>query len=308
MNIEVLVAAFGGGVFGALISGTASFVFTGILALIGIAISLSGGGDLMLTQVAFGPFFGPQVAFVGGVAAAAYLGKKRCGALETAGLSIDAQVVYAGDYKELDVDQDYLGKLVDGTDTMTPLFKCKDSMVLIVGGLFGVLGYMVNYAFSEILALRMDTIALTVVVMAIVARLIFGKSGLTGLYPKDESRFGPIKETLGFNSIWAFFLSIVTAYAVIELQVNNLGWAISAVTLMFLWTGLPFPVSHHITMVTGYAALQFNNIWIAAVFGLLAMISGEYVQRMFNNHVDSHIDMPAVVIAFLSVIILGVLG
>jgi len=89
---------------------------------------------------------------------------------------------------------------------------------------------------------------------------------------------------------------------------NNIGFAISAFSLIFIYFGLSFPVSHHIAMVVGYAALQFGNIWMVMLFGLLAAILGGYTQRAVNTHGDAHIDMPATMIALFSFIILGIFG
>ena len=61
-----LLAAFGGGLFAAAIGTLPSFVFTGVLVLVGTAVAASGGGTEMLTHVAFGPVFGPHIAFGGG--------------------------------------------------------------------------------------------------------------------------------------------------------------------------------------------------------------------------------------------------
>ncbi|SHJ16278.1 hypothetical protein [Propionispora hippei] len=292
-----LVAAFGGGVFGALIGGTTAFIFTGILALTGIVIAVSGGGNVILTQVAFGPFFGPHIAFVGGVAAAAYVGRKNAVEKQAAA----EKVVSAGTLPD-----------VNGADTTIPLFKIKDPVMLLVGGVFGILGYLLNDFYSLTFNLpavaRIDTIALTVATFGVICRLVFGRSGLTGAFPENERRFNFTGTVLMFNAIWGFALSAVVAYAVILLNISSFGFAISAVSLIFLYFGLEFPVSHHVSMVAGYAALAFGNVWIAAVFGILAVITGEYVQRFVNTHVDTHLDMPAIIIASWSFVILGVIS
>ncbi|SEP41279.1 hypothetical protein [Propionispora vibrioides] len=292
-----LVAAFGGGVFGALIGGTTAFIFTGILALTGIVIAVSGGGNIILTQVAFGPFFGPHIAFVGGVAAAAYVGRKNAVEKQAA----EEKVVSAGTLPD-----------VNGADTTIPLFKIKDPVMLLVGGVFGILGYLLNDFYSLTFNLptlaRIDTIALTVATFGVICRLVFGRSGLTGAFPENERRFNFTGTVLMFNAIWGFALSAVVAYAVILLNISSFGFAISAVSLIFLYFGLEFPVSHHVSMVAGYAALAFGNVWIAAVFGILAVITGEYVQRFVNTHVDTHLDMPAIIIASWSFVILGVIS
>jgi hypothetical protein len=61
-------------------------------------------------------------------------------------------------------------------------------------------------------------------------------------------------------------------------------------------------------MVAGYAAITFGNIYMAALFGVLAVIMGDFFVRTTNTNVKSHLDMPAVVIAILGFIILTFFG
>lgn len=271
MTIILILAAFGGGVFGSLIGGTIAFIFTGILALLGFAILLTTGDSMILDKIAFGPFFGPQVAFVGAVAAAAYAGRKN---------------------------------KMAGSDVMSPLFVTKDAGSLVVGGIFGVVGYVMNY-FLSTKGFGIDTIALTVVILGIVTRLLIGGSSLISQYVGNEKWTNGLKTELPFNVIWALGLSLIVGFAVIETGLANIGWAISAVSLIFLFTTVKaFPVSHHVTMVAGYAAIAFNSIYMAALFGVIAVLLGEFFQRTTNTKVKSHLDMPAVVIASCSLVIL----
>lgn len=291
-----LLAAFGGGVFGTLIGGTTAFVFTGILALTGIAVSLAGGGDIILNEVAFGPFFGPHIAFVGGVAAAAYAGRKQKMQEGIANPS-EVNVVMSGD-KEETIESEELS----GADTTIPLFKTNDPVVLLVGGVFGMIGYLTNELIVQS-SILIDTVAFTVILLGIAVRFVFGKTSLFGKYPSTEKRFDFTPKGILFNGIWGFGLSAVVGYAAILLEINNIGFAISAISLIFVYFGLLFPVSHHISMVAGYAALAFGNVLLAAIIGLFATIAGDYIQRFVNTHVDTHVDMPAAVISLFSFVI-----
>ena len=76
MSILSLIAAFGGGTFGAALGALPAFIMTGFVALAGAGIALAGGPDALVGNLAFGSFFGPHIAFAGGVAAAAYAGRK----------------------------------------------------------------------------------------------------------------------------------------------------------------------------------------------------------------------------------------
>src|SRR6056297_1516381 len=73
------IAAFAGGAFGAAIGALPAFAFTGFLVVVGetyaLAARAAGGTPAVAVtaDVAFGPVFGPHVAFGGGAAAVAYL-------------------------------------------------------------------------------------------------------------------------------------------------------------------------------------------------------------------------------------------
>lgn len=74
MGFDVLwlVAAFGGGVFGASVGALPAFILCGFAAIVGPAVALATGNAAFTVDIAFGPMLGPHTAFAGGVAAAAY--------------------------------------------------------------------------------------------------------------------------------------------------------------------------------------------------------------------------------------------
>ena len=111
MDILALIAAFGGGIIGAYMGALPAFIMTGIYALVGGVLTAAGvGGDVAVNYLAFGSFVGPHIAFAGGVAAAGYAGRK--------------------------------GKLASGTDILSSLNGLGEPDVLLVGGIFGVLGFL----------------------------------------------------------------------------------------------------------------------------------------------------------------------
>ena len=78
MSILGLIAAFGGGVFAAAIGALPAFIMTGVFAVVGAVAGMCGAADasnILVNYFAFGSFFGPHIAFAGGVAAAAYAKK-----------------------------------------------------------------------------------------------------------------------------------------------------------------------------------------------------------------------------------------
>ena len=287
MTILNLCLAFAGGIFASLIGGTNSFIFTGFTALAGIAISLVTGNDDFLNTVAFGPFFSPAIAFFGSVASTAFAARwsKR----------------EKGDEKSMKP----LGPAgIEGQNLLMPLYKTKDPLEILVGGAFGSLGYSINYLYSQILHLNLDTVALTVFTGGVICRLLFGKKGLFGQYPSDFKRYSDMTpKYILFTVIWGFFIGLLSGYVAIKFNIASIGFAISAMSLIFLHIGHEFTSTHHVTQVAAYAGLGFANPWMAAIFGVIAALFGEYWGRTTNTFVDTHLDREGSTIALFSFII-----
>ena len=139
------------------------------------------GNTFGLDYLAFGPFMGPHIAFAGGVAGA----------------------IYAR----------YRGRLDDGKDVNTPLAGIGRPDILLIGALFGVFGYLCQIGISNIpwFGKHTDSVALTVLISGLLARLAFG--GLPGkglfhgslhnpeLFHEDATTF-PAKIKPGPNGRW----------------------------------------------------------------------------------------------------------
>ncbi|MDF2545518.1 MAG: hypothetical protein K0R93_416 [Anaerosolibacter sp.] len=280
-SMELILAAFGGGVFGALIGALPAFIFTGFVGLIGVAVLASGGAGTILGDVVFGTLLGPHIAFAGGVAAAAYAANKK-------------------------------NYLASGGDILTPLKKTNDVSVILVGGIFGILGYIIN-GFYASMALPTDTVAMTVFTSGIIARFAFGQTGLFGKYSAQSEvaattelgkrSFVPDSKSFAFIALYSFGLGLVISYLVDLTQINVLGFCISAALLIFAQMGFDMPATHHITLIAGYAAIATGNIFIGAIFAVISGILCEVAALTFNSYSDTHIDPPATAIFILSFII-----
>lgn len=301
----LLFAAFAGGLFGAAIGGLTAFIFTGFMVLVGVAIGLVGGDFDFLTNVAFGPVFGPHISFAGGAAAAAFAARR--------------------------------GDIESGRDIGTPLTSVGDPLVLIVGGLFGMGGYVVQVLLASVLTIRdgalalTDTIALTVAISAIVARLLFGRSGLFGSLEPDAAERGRLKP--GGAQVWVAHQQemwqasalglgggLLAAWVVWTVSQVNQDLVASVVTLMFgvsaaslilLQFGLDGPVTHHMTLPGGVAAAAVvaasgpaGLVLVAgAVAGILGALLGELYSRLFLIHGDTHVDPPAFAIFSMATVV-----
>lgn len=279
------VASFGGGVFGAAIGGLPAFILTGLVVLAGVAAGFFkdlSPAQAVLGQVAFGPFLGPHVAFGGAVAAAAYAARK--------------------------------GLLATGKDIVTPLAKLNDPGVLAVGGVFGLVGYLLQTWFAAI-GLKTDTVAFTVALSDILARWAFLAEGPLGTLPPDQAKEAtpgnlwgrfvvtetavwlPYQKDLTQLVVLGFGLGAASASATLFTGSPVIGFGIAAAWLVFLITPGGAPVGHHIVLPAAVAASMTGNLLIGALWGVLGALIGELAARLFYNWGKSHIDPPAVAIA-----------
>ncbi len=286
MDLFALVAAFGGGVLGAYMGALPVFILTGLIAIVGATSAMAGGTDMTVGYVAFGSYLGPHIAFAGGVAAAAYAGRTK--------------------------------KLDSGCDILSSLFGLKDPMTLLVGGLFGILGFVVHYFVGSIFCLNTDIPGFTVIVSALVARLVFGKTGLLGTPPQGEKKiFLGLGKELACNIILGLGLGTGVGFVYAVLLHGGapdavlggypvLCFGIAAVSLIFTQTGFATPATHHIALISALAVVLSHNPVMGCVFGILAAVFGDFVGKTFNSHCDTHIDPPAFTI-FVMTFVLNVL-
>lgn len=165
-----LFAAFDGGLFGAAIGGQPSLIFTGFMVLLGTAMGFLGGDYDFLENVAFGPVFGPHIAFAGGVMAMAH----------AAGRS----------------------QADSGRDIASPMAGLGDPVRLLIGDLFGVGGYVVQFGTASLLTTDRglaltDSVALTVFISGIVARVASGRTGPFGTLGAEAE--GRVRKGSGFG-------------------------------------------------------------------------------------------------------------
>ena len=337
-SLPEIIAALGGGAFGAAIGPLPAFIFTGFMVIAGESAVLVGGEEYgqITNAIAFGPAFSPAVSFAGGVAATAYAARK-------------------GYMDEFEFDYHQAKNIGAALGTKPD--------VLAVGAAFGVLGWWMQVAFDT-LALPYDPIAMGVVLSAIFHRLILGYSiigkvrgsGILDMTPfeREEKRASadggaqvadpeapeggdaispeqagaatgaaagrlavepwlPPQYKWGHVATIGAFAGILGGWIAIATQSPFLAFGISAASLLFLNLGVEkVPVTHHITLPAGTAALavmasgdaviaglgESGALIIALVFGVICALFGELFQRVFYAHGDTHVDPPAAAIVF----------
>lgn len=282
MDMMALIAAFGGGLIGAYMGALPAFILTGVFAVAGGVVAMAGAPDLAVGFMAFGSFLGPHTAFAGGVAAAAFAANKRhC--------------------------------LDSGTDILSSLNGTADPAVLAVGGIVGVCGFLIHYVAGTILHVPTDYPATAVVILAILTRLLFGSSGLTGKYHGEGKRtYFSLGKGLVYNILLGGGIGIAvgfTAQSLVNAGVSHalmgsfpiICFGFSAITLIFTQTGFAMPATHHITLPAASAAVLSGNPLMGVVFGILACLVGDFVGNTFNSHCDTHIDPPATTIFLMMI-------
>lgn len=312
-SFNTFLMCFAGGILGTTLGGLYAFVICGLLVLLGCISVLGGGSDFLLLNVGLGPIFGPHVGgFASGVAAVSY--------------AIEIKKNLANPALSLG-SKDILSPLIDTSWD-----------VYLVGGVFAVFGHAVfNILLMIPIVNKFDCIALTVVISAMVARLIFHK----GEPPwgrkesiKDCGYFGyacqwlpwmnvPSKQIVfGFGvgifsaslAMWAkgLLAPMVEAKTVTELAAFIvpiiLSWSIAAVSLIALQLGTlsveaqgeiqKVPAWHCQSILAAVAYMHFGSLLLAGVVGILAMFLQDFGARLFWNHGSNHWDPPATGIAF----------
>lgn len=284
MEWMALVAALGGGVFGAALGAVPVFILTGLVALVGAASAMQGHPELL--QAAFGPVLGPHVSFGGAVAASAYAGSRALGS---------------------------------GRDIGSGLMPLGRLDVLAVGGLFGAIGYLINSGFVATgAAAWTDSIAATVVISGIAARILFGRTGTFGtvqtplgrrFHPDASANWLPWqqewRDVVFIGAAVGLFAAFLCAGSGLGPGKEALGFAISTVTLVFLVTGNKIPVTHHISLTASLAVVHGGGVLTGAVVGIIGAVVGEMASRVFLIHGDTHIDPPAAAIAIVATILIG---
>ena len=287
--VEMLIAAFAGGAFGAALGALPAFIFTGFMVIAGEAANVIGktvagasdagaAGELaavgITADIAFGPVFSPAISFAAGAAAAAYAAKRG--------------------YMESGFDYHNAKDIAFAQGTKPD--------VLAVGGAFGIVGYWLTVS-SSTLGMPYDPIAMGVVLSAVIHRIVFGydiigdtSGGILNMKPFEdgdrrvigdaatadgdgpgepaadggeprtdggtaEGRF-VVEPWLPHQYKWAnvamigLVVGILAAFTAYTTGSPFLAFGISAASLVFLNCGVEkIPVTHHISLPASTAAL-----------------------------------------------------
>ena len=168
------------------------------------------------------------------------------------------------------------GMLASGRAITTPLMGLDRPDVLAVGGCFGMLGYGLNAIWQLIgIAPWTDSIALTVVVSAMIARLAFGRSGLASkrFTPDERSNWVRHQERAAQCATIGLGVGLVSAFLALTFGAEHggdvFGFGIAASSLLFAQFGMKIPVTHHMALSAAAAALATGNVFAGTAFGMI---------------------------------------
>ncbi len=317
LTLGLLLAGFAGGIVGAAIGGLPALSLAGLTIVAGEAVAVAfpdadGTTELPVFEVApapvdaigitgavgLGPVLGPHVAFAGGVAAAAYAGRKEM---------FDTGFRYH-----------------QAKQIARPLPSIPP--VLLVGGAFG-LGGVVVARLAAGLNIPVDPIALAVVISALAHRLAFGYPLLgrvrgldrpvLDMSPFENSEYWGDEENetaqgtggrhvvepwlpdhYEWQSLTVLGAGVGIAAGYIALATGSvfLAFGIAASSLLFLSLGAySLPVTHHMALPASIGAVALDAdpvlaLLFAGVFGILGALVGEVAQRTLYAHADTHFD------------------
>lgn len=295
ISILYILAAFGGGAFAAAIGGVPAFILTGVFSIAGSIAGMCGAGEVsnvLLNYFAFGPFFGPHISFAAGAAAAAFAKKK--------------------------------GVLDNGANVNMPLAGLNDPSVLLVGGVFGVIGCLfkelvVANLFAGTISNRLITDApgFTVFCSAILVRLMFGGKMRTGteVISKGKALSTTVVISIVYSLIvGGMYLAAVGAGVPVEAFGGcypQIIFGIAAIGLIFAQMGQPFFGCHHIVIIAAEAAVQsyavtgnlYAALLISVIFGTISGLICDVETKLINSGTDSHIDGPACAILIMTFLV-----
>lgn len=261
------ISSFAGGTFAALIGPLPALILSGIFIVIGSAIIMAGGDTTFLNIVGLGPFFGPHISWAAGLAALAYAGSRG---------------------------------FLHGQQITIPLIKFKKIDQIAIGGLFGLVAYLINEGLGTILGNHGNALACTVFIICIAARLIFGRTGPFGK-PEGRKKVLPNTQTLAFNILVGLAFGFLNGYTALLTGQAVLGFGIALAALIILQAGADdCPILHNVALIAATTALATQNLYIAAIFGAITILLEEILHNLFINDGDTFVDTWATSIAIMS--------
>lgn len=290
---EGVVAAIGGGL-GAALSALGGFVLFGVLGVLGVLWLLFAHSD-----PAVGPtLIPPSVCFLGGVVATAYARKR--------------------------------GLIVCGKDIGRSFLPHRRADIFAVGAVAGVVGHGVHRGLDALCAGRVDTVALTVVLIPLFLKFAWRLTrtndcdGISHAVPSPYrffERLGqPVGKTLtalGVGAVAALATGALWSIPEMRPTAGLFVFFVSATLLFPVFLKVPMPATHHYSGPAGAVAVLWlsasvdrgGGMWLLALWGAaaaqIALLAGNLLETLLFTEGDIHVDPPSMGILVASVLLLG---
>ena len=267
IGLIALLASFGGGILGATLGALPAITLWGLIVLYASVASLVTGNPDLVATIAFNPAFGPQVVYGGAVAALTYAWKK--------------------------------GVVPSGLDFLKPLAPFNRPDVMLVGGIFGVIGYII----SEVaVSWPTDHIAISVVITGWLARLLWDRGWLKSR--RADGGAGsclPGRLELLNQVLFGAGVGIASGYAAVSIGSPFIVFGLSLVFLLLIQMGFNFSPFHHIAVIASLVAVTGNGtpvafLWTVIVSIILAIVNN-IIFKLWIPKTNSYIDPPVTCIA-----------
>jgi hypothetical protein len=273
-SASTALLAFFVGIVGCIFGGTQTFIVTGFVGLFIYALQAVGISNAFLSETLMNTVFLPAIIFNAASVSTAYAAKH---------------------YD------------IEGWDVNHSLLFTHDPIVSLMGGLGGVIGYIV-FAFARGIGLPADQGSFSVILVGVLTRLLLGNGhwvnpNATAYYKKEGVRYWifQLVNALGICGLTAMVLEQM------DPAFYNIVFNISAALILlsgFDQQRRTYPTTHHETLVVAYAmAATGGNVVLSMVFGLISNLIYLLFARYFNENCDTHIDPPAAAIEICSLIL-----
>lgn len=200
--------------------------------------------------------------------------------------------------------------LESGRDISTSLLGLEKPKVLLVGGLFGVVGYLITLALTYVPSYNqyapINVIALAVILSMFIIRLIYGKSPILSRAKDGECCWIPTESASWINyqskpaSLVLLSIAVATPASYLAIAMpGSSGIVFGFVTLMllFMLIGFKVPVTHHIALSASMVTTCTGSMEWGILFGFMGAYLGEICACMFLYRGDTHIDPPTMALA-----------
>ena len=270
INMVWLIGSFGGGALGAVMGPLPAITLWGLILVgAGVAGVVSGDGALVW-NLGFNPIFGAHIVYASGAGALAYAARR--------------------------------GYIESGLNILQPLAGLGKPDVLLVGGVFGVLGYLAERIGTG-LAIPTDNVALSVVVTGLIARIVFDPKWLKNRHQgvEEKPKSWPSGQQILMMVVLGATVSIAGSLSAMIVKNPLIPFGLALMFIIYLQMGFKGEVWHHVILIAAITSLQGGGspaaMFWGVVLGTVAAVVSACLSKLWIEGTNSYIDPPVTSIA-----------